>query len=345
MEYPTFVTAFLRTDPEQPRDMWLWETATHELVHNWFQGMLASNEFEEAWLDEGIDTWATSSFLEAQQLRWDGAILAPAGLGGALRPFLHSSLPEWEVRGGGRLSRFQSPIAHPGWEFRSGGEVGATTYDRSAVALRSLERMVGPETFGRIISTYAQRWAFRHPGTDDFVAVASEVSGRDLRPLANQLFRGTAGLDDAVADVRCSPDDDRGGPGLFDEGGGLHLRPRSPPSTDLEAHRRWRCEVLVERRGDLALPVDVRVRFEDGRTVTEHWAPGEVWHRFVYQRLRSEGGQVVEARVHPGGPVPLDADPVNDARSRTATVAPVAQLTGWFLYVGQLLAAAVGSLL
>ena len=34
-----------------------------------------------------------------------------------------------------------------------------------------------PEVFGRVMHTYAERWAYRHPGTDDFLAVASEVSG------------------------------------------------------------------------------------------------------------------------------------------------------------------------
>jgi hypothetical protein len=346
MEYPTFVTGFLRTDPEQPRDMMLWEVAIHEVGHNWWQGMLASNEFEEAWLDEGITTWATATILDEQQLRWDLASFPPPALRGALRPFLSSSVPESEGFGRARLPRFRSPIARPGWTFLNYSDTAGSTYSRAAGALRLLEREVGPDTFARILRTYAERWAFRHPGTDDFLAVASEVSGRDLKPLAMQLFRGTAGVDDAVTDVRCTSSDDRAGPGLFDDGSGGHpFRPRSAPSTDVVAHRRWRCEVLVERRGDLGLPVDVRVTFEDGSVVDEHWAPGETWHRFAYERRPSEGGRVVEARVHPAGPVPIDADWVNDARSRKTTVGPVAALTGWFLYAGQLLAAALGSLL
>jgi hypothetical protein len=345
MEYPTFVTGYVR-DPDQPRDVLLWEVAAHEVGHNWWQGMVASNEFEEAWLDEGIDTWATEAILDAQQLSWDLASLPPRAVRGALRPFLTSSLRESEIRGGATLPRFQSPIVRPGWMFRTFSETAGTTYDRSAGAMRLIEETVGRDTFARIMRTYAERWAFRHPGTDDFVAVASEVSGRDLKPLAAQLFRSNSGLDDTVSNVRCASSDDRAGPGLFDDGRGGHpFRPRSAPSTDVEAHRRWRCEVLVERRGDLGLPVDVRVTFEDGSAVTEHWAAGEAWHRFEYERRPSEGGQVVEARVHPTGPVPLDADWVNDARSRKATVGPVAAITGWFLYAGQLLAAAVGSLL
>ena len=94
MEYPTFVTVYSRTDPAAPRDMLLWEVTVHEIGHNWWQSMLASNEFEEAWLDEGIDTWATAEVLDAVGLRWNFAQLAPAGTRWLLAPFLRSSIPD-----------------------------------------------------------------------------------------------------------------------------------------------------------------------------------------------------------------------------------------------------------
>ena len=58
MEYPTLVTTagdsvFARPGIHLPEYV-----TVHEVGHNWFQGMLASNEVEEAWLDEGVDEWA-----------------------------------------------------------------------------------------------------------------------------------------------------------------------------------------------------------------------------------------------------------------------------------------------
>jgi hypothetical protein len=89
----------------------------------------------------------------------------------------------------------------------------------------------------------------------------------------------------------------------------------------------------------------VAVRFDDGSEVNEELpAQGPPWRRFTYRR-EGPGGRVREARVHPSGPVPLDANPTNDARSREATPRPLASVSGWFLYAAQLLAAAVGAFL
>jgi len=342
MEYPTFVTTYSRTDPVSPRDLLIWEVTVHELGHNWWQGMLASNEFEEAWLDEGIDTWATAQVLQGLGLRWDLGQLAPAGTRRFLAPFLRSSIDDAQIRALSPTPRFESPIVRPGWLFKGGGEVGRSTYGRAARALGMIEREVGPAVFARIMRTYAERWAFRHPGTEDFLDVASEVAGKDLRPLGTALFRGTAGLDDAVAELRCKQVPTSPGPGFYDgDGGTPGFVPRPRVSAD---GGDIRCEVLVERRGDLPVPVEVQLTFQDGTRLTRPVPPGELWSRVTTQRS-SPGGRVVRAEVHAGATAPLDSAPVNDVRSLDATPGPVASLTGWLLYSAQLLAAAVGALL
>ena len=341
MEYPTLVTAYSRTDPAGPRDTLLWEVAVHEVAHGWWQGLVASNEAEEAWLDEGIDTWATGEILDGVGVRWDLAQLAPPGTRWLLAPLLRSSLSDEQIRSRSS-TRFQSSIVRPGWSFKDGRDLGRSTYGRAAGALRMLEREIGREAFARVMRAYAERWAFRHPGTDDFLDVASEVGGRDLRPLGNALLRGTAGLDDAVASIRCTRVPAAGGPGLFDgEGGTLAFRPGRRAGAD---PGNARCEVLVERHGDLALPLDVRLTFEDGTGLTREVPPGELWGRFTTVRP-VPGGRVRLAEVHPGSSPPLDANPLNDARSRDATPGPALTVAGWLVYAAQLVAAAVGSLL
>jgi len=342
MEYPTFVTVFSRTDPVPPRDLVLWEVVVHEVAHGWWQGMLASNEFEEAWLDEGVDTWATAEVLDRLGLQWDLAQLAPPGTRWLFAPFLRSSIPDQEIRGRGALPRYQSSIVRPGWRFNGGSDVGRSTYRRAAAALAMLEREVGDETFARILRTYAERWAFRHPGTDDFLETASEIGGKDLRPLGNALLRGTAGLDDAVADLRCTDVSPGGGPGLFDvDGGTPAFRPERRPGGEGTVAR---CEVLVERHGELALPLQLQLTFQDGTVSRQEVPEGERWSRVTTDRPLP-GGRVALAEVHPDSPPPADTAPVNDARSLAATPGPAVTALGWLLYTAQLLAAAVGSLL
>ena len=206
-----------------------------------------------------------------------------------------------------------------------------------------LEREVGPEVFARIMRTYAERWAFRHPGTDDFLAVASEVVGR--RTSGRSGTRSSAAPPvwttrwPTSAASRCHRPR-RSGP-LRRRRRDPDLPARAPPTGDTGDAR---CEVLVERRGDLALPLDVQLTFEDGTRLTRQVPADELWNRITTQRALP-GGRVARAEVHPGAPAPLDAVPVNDARSLEATPGPVLTLTGWLLYSAQLLAAAVGSLL
>lgn len=69
MEYPTLFTisarapeflAAIAARSESPAGVTI-----HEFGHQYWYGMVASNEFEEAWLDEGINTYMTGKIMEA----------------------------------------------------------------------------------------------------------------------------------------------------------------------------------------------------------------------------------------------------------------------------------------
>ena len=74
---------------------------------------------------------------------------------------------------------------------RSGNKARRPDYvDRHGVSLN----MPSPE-----------RWRFRHPSPDDFVAVANEVAGRDLGPFFDQVYRGSEAFDYEVSSVTSFP--------------------------------------------------------------------------------------------------------------------------------------------
>src|SRR5688572_654777 len=63
MEYPTLVTGrsrWLAPAASQTPE----STTAHEVGHQWWYGMVATNEFEHAWMDEGINTYATARVLQ-----------------------------------------------------------------------------------------------------------------------------------------------------------------------------------------------------------------------------------------------------------------------------------------
>src|SRR6185436_2466977 len=67
MEYPTFITAgttFLSNRGPLRGLRALENVVVHEFGHQFWYGLVANNEFEEAWLDEGFNTYSTGKVLE-----------------------------------------------------------------------------------------------------------------------------------------------------------------------------------------------------------------------------------------------------------------------------------------
>ena len=64
MEYPTLITAFAAENDNPGYD--LERTVVHEIGHQYWYGMVASNEFEEAWLDEGFTSYAEDKVMESE---------------------------------------------------------------------------------------------------------------------------------------------------------------------------------------------------------------------------------------------------------------------------------------
>jgi hypothetical protein len=130
MEYPTLVTT--AGDHALARDGLRWPefVTIHEVGHNWFQGMLASNEYEEAWLDEGISEWA------------DG--VAMVRLYGEKRSALDwmgwsADIFHWRRAMGSHIGDLPAPIATAPYAFPDQEAYGETTYLKTMLALRTLE--------------------------------------------------------------------------------------------------------------------------------------------------------------------------------------------------------------
>ena len=331
MEYPTFITAVGREDPGEPRDYIIWNTVAHEFGHNYWQGLLASNEFEEPWLDEGINSYGTYRLCHAEGVRVELEQFLPRVLRGPLGPLLRLGWDERARMYGMVRPRESSPIVQAAWTYRDLGDYFHNAYSRPQVTLFALEQWVGEETMERILRTYVERWKFRHPRSEDFFAVASEVAGRDLTPFFDTFFRGTGTLDYAVDAPLCEEAPAR--KGLFDDGrGGLKLVQRAlAASPDTAVHR---CEVTVSRRGDIRLPVELKLTFEDGTSQVESWDGQERWKRLVLERPASQAA-LSQVEVH--GLDILDADPSNNTRTEKLSGHVTVSLFGWFTYLGQLL--------
>jgi len=253
MEYPTFITAGTswRLAPESHM---LEMVTVHEFGHQFWMQLVASNEFEESWLDEGFNTYSTTQIMEQ---RYGGIGQLPVRLFGAnLWGLLQ--LPGLNGINENRSGYLSEPVTDDlvrrAWEYYSGSSYSVNSYMRTGVTLETLERVLGKPVMDRMMRVYHQRWRFRHPTSRDFEQVANEVSGRDLKWFFDQFVFGSRLLDYQVGSVRNARVETP--IGLFEKNGKLEEVTRAQAEAadekldkDKNYKPRYECTVKIRRLG------------------------------------------------------------------------------------------------
>jgi hypothetical protein len=308
MEYPTLFTGGGYV--WAPRALQAPESVTiHEAGHQFWYGLVATNEFEEAWLDEGINSYHEEK--AAQRAlgpvgwgkRYFGLTQTTRGRRGGW-PVVAPGV--WIGRGEGDLPALRESgqtdvMARPAWHYLDQPSYTLNSYGKPSLTMLTLERLVGEETMTRIMRTYARRHLFGHPTTADFIAVVNEVTGRDHGWFFQQTFFSSDLCDYAIS-VENAPR--RRVEGFVE---GPDGRPVPAPSVAAEPAGSD-AEVLVRRLGGVRLPVEILVELEGGRTVTEAWDGQDRW-----TRLRYPGARVVRALVDPERKIAIDVNPSNNS--------------------------------
>ena len=304
MEYPTLFTAGSRW--LAPRDATVPEGVTvHEAGHQFWYGIVASNEFEDAWMDEGFNTYATGRVIEQQ---FQPHYYVKRYFGGfvpwTFRDFPLNRESDGDRVGSIRLSGSGDAQSTPSWRYWPGA-AGAITYSKTAVWLHTLERLLGWDTMQRVMSTYFARWAFRHPKPQDFFAVVNQVSGRDMTWFFDQVYRSSNLFDYSVDSFRSEPAAARGYVG----DGSSRTFSDSPASGGS-----FRTAVVARRLGGGQFPVDVRIVFENQEEVRWRWDGLDRWKLFEVEKPV----RALFAEVDPDHVLVLDVNVTNNS----ATLAP-----------------------
>jgi hypothetical protein len=331
MEYPTLFTCGTRLYNPEGTDSP--ESVTvHEAGHQFWYGLVGNNEFEHAWLDEGLNTFSTLRTLdEAYGPRLlSRRYLRPPGGRGRRSGFLPLRFHDIEVpRLITRLDDFRGSAAadvpaRP--TFRYLGYAGADlSYSKTALWLATLERHLGWDTLQAILSTFFERHRFGHPTPEDFFRIADEVSGQDLAWFFDQVHRGSAVFDYAVSDVASRALTTRG---MVGEEGALTY---TEPEEGDEDGRYYRTEVIVRRLGDGVFPVEVRLVFEDGHETRRTWDGSSRWELIVAEHP----AKLEYAVVDPGRVLMLDVNYTNNSlRREPAARLPAAKWSSkWMLWL------------
>jgi len=314
MEYPMLIT--VGTAWWMPSGLRLPEVLTvHEFGHQYWYGMVANDEVNEAWLDEGINSYVEGVIMDETY----GAD--------------HSYVDLFDIGiGAVPLERFRylaagnsDPVDSPSFRMLDRDSYRSTVYAKAALVLRTLDAMLGDARLRDALRAYFEAWRFKHPTSRDWRTLVDDRAEEDLAPLFSQLLDGVGVVDYAVARI-----DVNEVPALrpaLDEGTGAAPAAETP---------RYRTEVVIERRGEVRMPVDIVVTFDDGSQTREVWDGIDRWYRIDITSTH----QGAIAVVDPDDKLPLDVNRLNNSRMRTPATRGVIRLAGrWGLWLqGALLA-------
>ena len=324
MEYPTLITGLSVWGI--PKSIRMVELVTiHEFTHQYFYGLVGSNEFEEAWLDEGFTQYFESRIMNAEY-----------GEKTSLVDMFGLNIGDFEFNRWGYTGMSNSKIAptlQPAWQYRAGG-YDNLTYNKSATLLTTLERMVSRAVMDEIMHTYFERWKFKHPCTRDFIAVVNEIVhkqygdkfGPDMNWYFDQVLSGTDICDYELTKIEVNELHHE--TGIFEEKGGkapLHRQRGEKPDSLYES------VVLISRLGEMKMPVTVLVRFDDGREVRETWDGQDRWKQFTYTGTSS----VISGTVDPDNILALDINANNNSKTVRPSSLPFWKYTTKFMTLVQ----------
>ena len=294
MEYPTLITggrvpSFLGPLTGRVVEM----VAFHEFMHQYFYGMIGSNEFEQAWLDEGFTQFCE---IVGMDERYGPGSLFRAGplfLGDRDSAVLSMN-----------SESLLDPIDTPSWRFSNGGSYAFNSYQRMGLVLFTLKNLAGEEPFWKAMRGYYQRYRFSHPRGRDFIAHMGESLGAWAASFLTGAVQENGWVDYRVDRVYSAPR--RPSSGLFESG----FSPGKAPAKKGEKSSGTLYDNFISlyRFGTLELPVSVTALFANGSQRVFSWEGSGKGKRFFF----TSSSPLSRVVVDPEGKILLDRDRRNN---------------------------------
>jgi hypothetical protein len=176
MEYP-MITLITSPNADEPE---LDGVIAHEVGHNWFYGILGTNERDHAWMDEGMNTY--------YQFRYEAEKYKSNSIFGNMLPteVRTKPLPEFMATVYMALAQLpmEEPIETPSADFRDKDTYGVVIYIKTAIWMYLVEASVGKDKMDQAIQAYFDEWKFKHPYPEDL----KEVFEKKLNLKFDDLF-------------------------------------------------------------------------------------------------------------------------------------------------------------
>jgi hypothetical protein len=324
MEYPTLIT--LGSFYGIPNSIHTSESLlVHEFVHQYFMGMVATNEKEEAWLDEGFTTYYEDRIIDD--------LFGPRHALVALPFYGFNNAEQSRLEYTGMSNPREAITGIPGWEAKEGNRK-SLVYSKTATILRTIQGIVGTAAMDGFMRNWFESQRFKHPRGSDFlqhvqhyftISHGAEMAMR-LRELVRTGIYEAKVIDYAVTRVEEQNID--GMAGLFGD------RPDEFRYTTTTASRA-KTIIEVQRKGDWIQAVLIQVKFRDGSTETYHW-DGVAGSKIIEI---TDGRRVLSAEIDPFQALPLDIDLNNNSITTQPNHTPLwaytVRFTNWLQHLLQ----------
>ncbi len=303
MEYATLILVGADVHPRRG-GAFMRSTVVHETTHQYWQGVIANNEAEDPWIDEGFTTWIAARIENDTGEKPGYAPFFRLPLGYPVSFSRPRILPADLFRAA-IATPVLSPMTASSWEFLHARDYFNSTYGRVGLVLETVAGIIGEDGMMAFLRDTSRRWAFRHPSTADILEALRAHAGPPVDDIVRQLVVDTRMLDYTVTRVQSAREDERDG---------------------------YLNTVVVERLGGAVYPVTLTITLEDGSRRIEHWDGHARWKRFVFE----EEAPAVSAEVDARGILQVDSNLLNNGHARERDRTASARLTSLLVTLEQL---------
>jgi hypothetical protein len=249
MEYPN-ITVIGQTGDTLTLD----RVIAHEVGHNWFYGMLGSNERDHAWMDEGINSFNENRYMDTKYPPDKTGITSTIKVQGinvgkllGVNDLSEKTLFDLGYRFNA-VKKLDQPVDMTASEYTT-INYGTIVYGKTAVILSYLQAYLGEEMYDKCAQAYFEKWKLKHPYPADIKKVYEEISGKNLDWFFNNMIPTTNQLDYKICGL--TPTLSKG------EGGSQKAS--------------W--DVKIKNKGKISGPFSVSA-LKNGKIISTNWFEG-----------------------------------------------------------------------
>ena len=174
----------------------------HEVGHNWFYGIIGSNERDHTWMDEGLNQYSNIRYWQKkyqsrnEQILIQDIIQNKIGIG----KNISFSWINYASYVGNAIDKDAQPLHYTADEYSQSNY--GQHYMKTAVFMRFLEHYLGEDKIDIIFKDFFDQWKFKHPYPEDLEDIFNAHVNENLDWFFDNVFENTTYIDYGVTEKR-----------------------------------------------------------------------------------------------------------------------------------------------